>query len=71
MKDIRNAQSNVSELDKQRLLNWIFSNGLSQLGVVVLCRTVCGGSGGEQDASLLSFWRHSQHCLTHGVHRPT
>ncbi|KAG7218355.1 hypothetical protein INR49_020440, partial [Caranx melampygus] len=27
-------------------------------------RTVCGRSGGEQDASLLSLWRYSQHSFT-------
>lgn len=37
----------------------------------VVCRTVCCRSGGEQDASLLSFWRYSQYYLTHGVHGAT
>lgn len=37
---------------------------------VFVHRTLCSGCGGEQNASLLSVWRYSEHGLTDGVDRP-
>lgn len=33
----------------------------------VCCRSVCSRGGGSHHATLLSVWRHRDHCLSNGV----
>ncbi|QQP53068.1 Guanylate cyclase, partial [Caligus rogercresseyi] len=36
--------------------------------LLLLNRSLCGWRGWNKDAALLSFWRHGQHGISHGIH---
>lgn len=36
--------------------------------IIITSRALRCWSGGANDATVLPFWRHSQHCLSYGIH---